>query len=148
MAREDLAEELENLMNKSIEMGAKILAGGKRDKAWFEPTVLADITSQMPVFREETFGPLAVFMGFDTVEEAISLSNDSRFGLGVSIFGKEVEDLKKMIHLFDDGAVFINEMVISDPRVPFGGNKFSGIGREMALEGILSFVNKKTIVIK
>lgn len=148
MAREDLAEDLENLMNQSIEMGAKLLAGGKRDMTWFEPTVLTDVTPQMPVFRQETFGPLAVFTGFDTIEEAIMLSNDSRFGLGASIFGKDVKLLKKMVPLFDDGAVFINEMVISDPRVPFGGNKFSGIGREMALEGILSFVNKKTVVIK
>ncbi len=148
MAREDLAEELEVLMNESIAMGATLLVGGKRDKTWFEPTVLADVTPQMPVFKQETFGPLAVFVGFDTVEEAIELSNNSRFGLGVSIFGKEVETLKKLVSLFDDGAVFINEMVISDPRVPFGGNKFSGIGREMSLEGILSFVNKKTVVIK
>lgn len=148
MAREDLAEELELLMNKSIVMGANLVAGGKRDKSWFEPTVLTNITSDMPVFKEETFGPLAVFVGFETIDEAIALSNDSRFGLGVSVFGKNIEELKKWIHHFDDGAVFINEMVISDPRVPFGGNKFSGIGREMALEGILSFVNKKTVVVK
>ncbi|MGG5505576.1 MULTISPECIES: aldehyde dehydrogenase family protein [unclassified Myroides] len=148
MAREDLAIELETLLNDSVAMGARVLCGGKRDKNWFEPTVVVDVTDQMPVFTQETFGPLAVVVGFDTLEEAVAKSNDSRFGLGVSIFGKDIEKLRPLIHQFDDGAVFINEMVISDPRVPFGGSKFSGIGREMSEEGLLAFVNKKTVVIK
>lgn len=148
MAREDLAIELETIMNDSVKMGAKIVAGGKRNGTIFEPTVLVDVTDQMPAFQLETFGPLAVIVGYDTFEEAISMSNDSRFGLGVAMFSKDVEYLKSKIHEFDEGAVFINEMVISDPRVPFGGNKFSGIGREMAAEGLLSFVNKKSVVIK
>jgi len=148
MAREDLAMELETLLKDSVALGARVVCGGIRDKNWFEPTVVTDVTPDMPVFIQETFGPLAVVVGFNTIEEAIALSNDSHFGLGVSIFGKDVEELKKYISLFDDGAVFINEMVISDPRVPFGGNKFSGIGREMSAEGLLAFVNKKTVVIK
>lgn len=148
MAREDLAIELETLLKDSVALGARVVCGGKRDKNWFEPTVVTDVTDQMPVFTQETFGPLAVVVGFNTLEEAIALSNDSHFGLGVSIFGKNIEELKKCVHLFEDGAVFINEMVISDPRVPFGGNKFSGIGREMSEEGLLAFVNKKTVVIK
>ncbi|KUF44968.1 aldehyde dehydrogenase family protein [Myroides marinus] len=148
MAREDLAVELETIMNDSVKMGAKVLVGGKRDGAKFEPTVITDVTDQMPAFQLETFGPLAVIVGYETFDEAISMSNDSRFGLGVAMFGKDVEYLKSKVHEFDEGAVFINEMVISDPRVPFGGNKFSGIGREMAEEGLLSFVNKKSVVIK
>lgn len=148
MARKDLAIELETLLNESVAMGARVVCGGTRDKNWFEPTVVTDVTDKMPVFSQETFGPLAVVVGFDTMEEAVALSNDSRFGLGVSIFGKDVDELKRWIHHFDDGAVFINEMVISDPRVPFGGAKFSGIGREMSVEGLLAFVNKKTVVIK
>lgn len=148
MARKDLAIELETLLNESVAMGARVICGGKRDKNWFEPTVVTDVTDQMPVFTQETFGPLAVVVGFDTLAEAVALSNDSRFGLGVSIFGNDKEELKRWIHHFDDGAVFINEMVISDPRVPFGGAKFSGIGREMSVEGLLAFVNKKTVVIK
>lgn len=148
MARKDLAIELETLLNESVALGARVVCGGKRDKNWFEPTVVTDVTDQMPVFTQETFGPLAVVVGFNTLEEAVALSNDSRFGLGVSIFGKDIEELKRWIHHFDDGAVFINEMVISDPRVPFGGAKFSGIGREMSVEGLLAFVNKKTVVIK
>lgn len=140
--------ELETLLKDSVALGARVVCGGIRDKNWFEPTVVTDVTPDMPVFIQETFGPLAVVVGFNTIEEAIALSNDSHFGLGVSIFGKDVEELKNYISLFDDGAVFINEMVISDPRVPFGGNKFSGIGREMSAEGLLAFVNKKTVVIK
>ncbi|MDM1406231.1 aldehyde dehydrogenase family protein [Myroides sp. DF42-4-2] len=148
MARKDLAIELETLLNESIAMGARIVCGGTRDKNWFEPTVVTAVTDQMPIFTQETFGPLALVVGFETVAEAVALSNNSRFGLGVSIFGKDIEELKRWIHHFDDGAVFINEMVISDPRVPFGGSKFSGIGREMSEEGLLAFVNKKTVVIK
>lgn len=148
MARKDLAIELETLLNESIAMGARVVCGGTRDKNWFEPTVVTAVTDQMPIFTQETFGPLALVVGFETVAEAVALSNNSRFGLGVSIFGKDIEELKRWIHHFDDGAVFINEMVISDPRVPFGGSKFSGIGREMSVEGLLAFVNKKTVVIK
>lgn len=148
LAREDLAEELEGIMNDSIGQGAKLVVGGKRDGSFFEPTLLSNVTSEMRAFKEETFGPLAVVVTFDTFEEAIALSNDSRFGLGVALFSKDVDFLKSQVHLFDEGAVFINEMVISDPRVPFGGNKFSGIGREMAVEGLLSFVNKKSVVVK
>ncbi|WP_158961771.1 aldehyde dehydrogenase family protein [Myroides fluvii] len=148
MAREDLAMELESLLKDSVALGARVVCGGQREKNWFEPTVVTDVTAEMPVFQHETFGPLAVVVGFNTIEEAIALSNDSHFGLGVSIFGNDVEKLKQYVHLFDDGAVFINEMVSSDPRVPFGGNKFSGIGREMSEEGLLAFVNKKTVVIK
>ncbi|MHC5201005.1 aldehyde dehydrogenase family protein [Myroides sp. LJL119] len=147
MAREDLAVELEKIMNDSIAMGAKLVFGGKRDGSWFEPSLITEVTPGMPAFTQETFGPLAVVVGFDTFEQACELSNDSNFGLGVSIFGKDVEFLKSQVHQFQEGAVFINQMVISDPRVPFGGNKFSGIGREMSDEGLLSFVNKKSVVI-
>lgn len=148
MARPDLADELAEIMNKSIAMGATLVAGGKVEGNKFEPTILADVTKEMPAFKEETFGPLAAIVGFDTFDEAVELSNDSRFGLGVAMFGKDVEFLKSKVSEFDEGAVFINEMVISDPRVPFGGNKFSGIGREMAAEGLLSFVNKKSVIVK
>ncbi|MDR0229002.1 MAG: aldehyde dehydrogenase family protein [Flavobacteriaceae bacterium] len=148
LAREDLAVELEGIMNDSIAQGATLVVGGKREGSYFEPSLLTNVTKDMRAFKEETFGPLAVVVTFDTFEEAVKLSNDSRFGLGVSLFSEDVSFLKERIHLFDEGAVFINEMVISDPRVPFGGNKFSGIGREMAVEGLLSFVNKKTVVIK
>lgn len=147
MAREDLAIELEKIMKDSIAMGAKIVFGGKREGEWFEPTLLTDVTEDMPAFQQETFGPLAVVVGFNNFDEAIELSNNSHFGLGVAMFGKDVDFLKSKIHDFDEGAIFINDMVISDPSVPFGGNKYSGIGREMSDEGLLSFVNKKSVVI-
>ncbi len=148
LARTDLAIELEIQVQKSIEMGAKLLLGGKRNENFFEPTVLSNVTPEMPVFKEETFGPIVAVTTFDTFEEAISLSNQSEFGLGVSIFTKDINAIKKHISLFDEGAVFINEMVKSDPRLPFGGVKKSGFGRELAQNGIMEFVNIKTVVIQ
>lgn len=148
MARENLAEELEEQLSKSVAMGAKIIIGGKRDKAYFEPTIVVNVTTDMPVFKEETFGPLLAVTTFKEFEEAIALSNDSEFGLGVSIFTKHVSAIEKYIPQFNEGAVFINEMVKSDPRLPFGGIKISGYGRELSKNGILEFVNTKTVYIK
>ncbi|MGX7667301.1 NAD-dependent succinate-semialdehyde dehydrogenase [Flavobacterium pedocola] len=147
LARIDLAEDLEKQVSKSIAMGAKVLLGGKRDKAFYAPTILTNITPDMPVFKEETFGPVAALLSFDTIEEAIAISNQSEFGLGVSVFTQDIESLKKHIPDFNEGAVFINEMVKSDPRLPFGGIKKSGYGRELSEEGIKEFVNIKTVVI-
>ena len=101
----------------------------------------------MPVFKEETFGPVVAITTFKTLEEAIELSNTSEFGLGVSVFTQDIETIKKHISSFNEGAVFINEMVKSDPRLPFGGIKKSGYGRELSEDGIREFVNVKTVVI-
>lgn len=147
MSREDLAEELENQVTKSVQMGAKVLVGGNRNGAYFEPTILTDITTEMPVFKEETFGPVAVIMKITSLEESIKLSNLTSFGLGVSIFSKNLNLLKENIHLFEEGAVFLNQMVRSDPALPFGGVKKSGFGRELSEEGIREFVNTKTVFI-
>lgn len=147
LAREDLAEELEVQVNKSIEMGAKLVCGGKRTDAFYEPTILTNVSVAMPVFKEETFGPVVVVTTFKTLEEAIELSNTSEFGLGVSVFTQDIETIKKHISSFNEGAVFINEMVKSDPRLPFGGVKKSGYGRELSENGIREFVNVKTVVI-
>jgi len=147
LARIDLAEELESQVQKSVEMGAKIIFGGKRNNAFFEPTIIINVTTKMPLFKEETFGPIVSIMTFKTIEEAISLSNNSEFGLGVSIFTQDIKGIKKHISFFNEGAVFINEMVKSDPRLPFGGVKNSGYGRELAEDGIKEFVNIKTVVI-
>jgi len=147
LARVDLAEELEQQVQKSIQMGAQIITGGKRDGAFFEPTILTDVTPIMPVFKEETFGPVAAITTFKTIDEAIELSNQSEFGLGVSLFTQDVDFIKTKISAFNEGAVFINEMVKSDPRLPFGGIKKSGYGRELAEEGLKEFVNVKTVVI-
>jgi len=147
LARVDLAEELEQQVQKSIQMGAQLITGGKRYEAFFEPTILTDVTPIMPVFKEETFGPVAVITTFKTIDEAIELSNQSEFGLGVSLFTQDVDFIKTKISAFNEGAVFINEMVKSDPRLPFGGIKKSGYGRELAEEGLKEFVNVKTVVI-
>ncbi len=147
LAREDLAVALEKQVNASVAAGAKILIGGKRQGAYFEPTVLVDVTDKMPVFKEETFGPVLSVTTFKNVDEAIELSNNSQFGLGVSIFTKNIEAAEKLVFRLDEGAVFINELVKSDPRLPFGGIKQSGYGRELSEHGIREFVNRKTVFI-
>lgn len=147
LARVDLAEDIEKQVNASVKMGARIMTGGKRKDAFYQPTIMVDVTPDMPVFKEETFGPVAAVIKFDAFEEAVELSNGTEFGLGVSLFTKDVEAIKKKIHLFEEGAVFINAMVKSDPALPFGGVKKSGYGRELAENGIKEFVNVKTIVI-
>ena len=134
-------------VQKSIQMGAKLIVGGDRKEAFYEPTILTEVTTKMPVFKEETFGPVAAIITFKTIEEAIELSNQSQFGLGVSIFTQDIDFIKTKISAFNEGAVFINEMVKSDPRLPFGGIKKSGYGRELAEDGIKEFVNIKTVVI-
>lgn len=145
LAREDLAKDIEKQVSDSIKMGAKLELGGKRDGTYFEPTVLSGVTPKMPVFKEETFGPAIGITTFETDEEAVKLSNDSDFGLGVSIFTKDMERAKKLAPQFDEGAVFVNELVKSDPRLPFGGVKISGYGRELSSHGIKEFMNKKTV---
>lgn len=147
MAKENLAEELENQLKSSIEMGAKVLLGGNRDKTFFEPTIVSNVTSEMEIFKEETFGPLLSITTFENEEEAIDLSNHSKYGLGVMLFSQDLKKMEKLVSRFDEGAVFINEMVMSDPRLPFGGVKASGYGRELSSEGIKEFVNIKTVYI-
>lgn len=145
LARLDLAEEAEKQVTQSVDMGAKIVYGGKRDGAYYYPTVITEISDEMPVFKEETFAPVAVVRRFKTFEEAIELSNKTTFGLGVSICSENIEEISKKAHLFEEGAVFFNELVRSDPKLPFGGVKKSGFGRELSEEGIREFTNVKTI---
>lgn len=148
LARIDLAEDLEKQVEASVILGAKILTGGKRYKAFYEPTILTDITTEMPVFKEEVFGPVAPVMKFSTFEEAVKLSNGTDFGLGVTVFTESIRGIKNKLHLFEEGAVFINALVKSDPSLPFGGVKRSGFGRELAENGLKEFVNVKTVYIK
>lgn len=147
LAREDLAEDLEKQVNDSVKAGAKVEIGGKRKNAYFEPTILTNVSEDMAVFDEETFGPVLSVTTFKTVEEAVALSNNSKFGLGVSLFTKNIEEAEKLAFQFEEGAVFINELVKSDPRLPFGGVKKSGYGRELSEHGIHEFVNRKTVFI-
>ncbi len=147
LAREDLAKDLKEQVDKSVKAGAKLEIGGKRQNAYFEPTVVSGITPKMAMFKEETFGPALSVTTFKSVDEAIELSNNSKFGLGVSIFSEDIEAAEKIAYRFDEGAVFINELVKSDPRLPFGGVKNSGYGRELSEHGIKEFVNRKTVYI-
>lgn len=148
LARVDLAEEVEKQVNDAVAMGAKVVLGGKRTNAFYEPTILTNVTKEMPVFSQEVFGPAVPVVPFSTFEEAVALSNGTEFGLGVSIFTEDIEGIKAQVPLFDEGAVFINALVKSDPALPFGGVKRSGFGRELAEDGIKEFVNVKTVYIK
>lgn len=148
MARTDLAEELEEQMQKSVDKGAKILVGGSRTDAKFTPTILTNIQKGMPAYGEEFFGPVACVFTAKTDEEAVKLANDTQFGLGDTIFTSSMERAKKLIPHFEGGAVFVNELVKSDPRLPFGGTKISGYGRELSENGIMEFVNQKTVYLK
>ena len=147
-AREDLAKDVEMQVNESVKMGAKILTGGVRKKAFFAPTVLDKVTTEMPMFNEETFGPAIGITTFETEEDALKLINKTQFGLGVSLFTQDHERVKRLIPQIEDGAVFVNELVKSDPRLPFGGTKKSGYGRELSQFGIREFVNIQTVYIK
>ena len=147
LARKDLADQLNEQVQKSMQMGAKILTGGNCKDAYFEPTVMVGITSDMPVFQEETFGPVAPIIRVKNEEKAFDIAAQTRFGLGTTLFTTDVEKARRQISKIADGSLFINELVKSDPRLPFGGTKYSGYGRELSKEGILEFVNIKTVYV-
>ncbi len=148
LARTDLAEEVEKQIEESVKKGAKIVIGNKRDKAFFSPTILTEVEPGMPAFDEEVFGPVASVIKAKNRNHSLELASQSNFGLGTMLFTESIEDARKKIDNIEDGAFFVNEMVKSDPRLPFGGTKASGYGRELSKEGILEFVNKKTVYIK
>ncbi len=147
LARKDLADNLHEQMEKSIEQGANLELGGQQDGAYHEPTLLTGVTPGMPAFREETFGPLAAVTRAEDEEEAYRLAADSKYGLGVTIFTRDIEKARRNVGNVPDGAFFINDLVKSDPRLPFGGTRNSGYGRELSREGIREFVNKKTVYV-
>ncbi|MCH8546287.1 MAG: NAD-dependent succinate-semialdehyde dehydrogenase [Cryomorphaceae bacterium] len=145
LARKDLAKTLDDQMKTSIQMGATLHLGGKRKGGFFEPTIIADVTPGMPAFDEETFGPLACVSSYGELKEGLKLAKQTKYGLGITLVTKDIPKARQMAKKFEDGAVFINQWVKSDPRLPFGGQKSSGYGRELAEEGIKEFVNIKTI---
>jgi len=152
MARLDLRDELHEQVVKSIQLGAKLLCGGyipDGEAAFYPATVLENVQKGMPAYHEELFGPVAVLFRVKSHDEAISVANDTVFGLGGAIFTQNTENAKLLAEKgLEAGCVFINDFVKSDPRLPFGGVKESGYGRELSLLGIREFVNAKTIVIK
>ncbi|MEX2585289.1 MAG: NAD-dependent succinate-semialdehyde dehydrogenase [Balneolaceae bacterium] len=145
LAREDLAENLQRQMKESQEKGAKRLWGGSRNGAFHEATVLGDVEPGMPAFEEETFGPLASLVRAANEDEAFDLADQSRYGLGMTVFTSDPDRMLDRAGQVSDGAFFINNLVKSDPRLPFGGTRNSGYGRELARDGILEFVNRKTV---
>ncbi len=148
MARMDLADELDVQLHQGLSQGAKVIHGGERDKCLFEPTLLVLPSAENVLAQEETFGPLMPIVSFSTEQEAIQMANNSRFGLGGSVWTQDLEKGEWMALQVEAGAVFVNGMVRSDPRLPFGGIKDSGYGRELSQEGILEFVNTKTVVVE
>jgi succinate-semialdehyde dehydrogenase/glutarate-semialdehyde dehydrogenase len=148
LARADLRETLERQVRDSIRLGARVLTGGERGagKGWYyQPTVLADVTEDMPVFKEETFGPVAAVLRVRDADEAVRVANDSAYGLGASVWTRDLRLGEALARKIESGAVFVNGMVASDPRLPFGGVKRSGYGRELSSYGIKEFVNIQTI---
>ena len=151
MARVDLRDELHEQVLASVDDGAKLLMGGTKPDgpgAFYPPTLLAGVTEGMPVYREETFGPVASVIEAADEDEAIAIANDSDFGLGAAIFTADVDKGEQIARdRLEAGACFVNAFVASDPRLPFGGVKMSGYGRELADLGMKEFLNAKTVVV-
>ena len=150
LARGDLRDALDRQVRESVAQGARVVVGGKAIGGrgyFYEPTLLSDATRQMPVLREETFGPVAALVRVPDADAAIALANDTAFGLGASLWTQDLDRARQLAARIEAGSVFVNAMVASDPRLPFGGVKRSGYGRELGLFGIREFVNIQTVVI-
>lgn len=151
LATRDAVKDLDADVQKTLHAGAKLLAGGKPVNGpgnFYLPTVLTNIPKDSPAYREEFFGPVASIFRVKNLDEAIAIANDSRFGLGASAWTNDPVEREQLINELEAGMVFINQMVASDPRVPFGGVKASGHGRELGPYGIREFTNIKTVWIK
>ena len=148
LSSESAAVRLEEQVDSSIRAGAKVILGGDRPDrkgAYFNPTILTGVTSGNPTFDDELFGPVATIYSVKDEEEAIALANNSSFGLGGSVYSKDLERARRVAEQIDTGMVFINQPTKSQAELPFGGTKNSGYGRELSHLGILEFVNKKLI---
>jgi succinate-semialdehyde dehydrogenase/glutarate-semialdehyde dehydrogenase len=147
IARIDLAEKLEHQLQDSIKKGARLVLGGNRSGCNFQPSLLLNVHEDMPAFDEEMFGPVASIIEANDEAHAIEIANASRYGLGSSIWSKDVEKAQALAKDIEAGAVFINALVKSDARYPFGGVKKSGYGRELSYFGIHEFMNIKTVYV-
>ncbi len=148
LATEEIASGVDEQVRSSVAAGAQVLTGGERLERpgfYYAPTVLANIPEEAPAYREEVFGPVASLFRVRNIEEAIALANDSPFGLGSSAWTADEGERRRFIEELEAGMVFVNAMVASDPRLPFGGVKESGYGRELGVHGIREFVNIKTV---
>ncbi|WP_373017410.1 NAD-dependent succinate-semialdehyde dehydrogenase [Thiomicrorhabdus sp.] len=151
MARQDLLDELHDQVMRSVELGAKIVTGGyqlDRPGCYYAPTILTDVTSNMPAYNEEFFGPVAIVLKASEPAHALGIANSVDFGLGGSIWSDDLATAETMARGMESGATYINSTTFSDPRLPFGGVKNSGYGRELSVYGIREFTNIKSIWIK
>ncbi|MTI38915.1 aldehyde dehydrogenase family protein, partial [Fulvivirga lutimaris] len=153
MARIDLRDELHDQVTKSMEMGANCILGGifdnNSDGAYYPPTILTDVKWGSPAYHEELFGPVASIIEASNEKEAIEIANDSFFGLGAAVFTRDLTRGERIAkEEIEAGCCFVNDFVKSDPRLPFGGVKGSGYGRELSTYGIKEFVNIKTVYVK
>jgi succinate-semialdehyde dehydrogenase / glutarate-semialdehyde dehydrogenase len=150
LATESIRDELAKQVEQSVARGARLLTGGRvpdRSGWFYEPTVLDDVPPDAPAYHEEMFGPVAALFRARDATDAIRLANDSSFGLGSAAWTRDETERRRFVDEIDAGMVFINGMVASDPRLPFGGVKRSGYGRELGRAGILEFVNVKSVVV-
>ena len=151
LASVQLASELEAQVATSVQMGARLVCGGRRDdpdSAFFPATVLTDIPIGAPAYRDELFGPVGCVFVADDAADAIRIANDTRFGLAASVWSNDSVEQERFAREIDAGSVFVNDMVVSDPRFPFGGVKSSGYGRELSDIGLREFTNIKTVRIR
>ena len=148
LAKRSFVDDIDRQVRESIAMGARVVVGGHRMDGpgnFYAPTVLADVTVDMPVFREETFGPVMAIVRADDAEHAIALADDTRYGLAASVWTADMERGLALGGGIQSGALFVNAVVVSDPRLPFGGVKLSGYGRELSREGMLEFTNVRAV---
>ncbi len=151
LATAEAVKDLQRDVQKSVDAGARVLTGGKPSAGpgnFYPPTVLTDIPKESPAYREELFGPVASIFRVKGIDEAIQLANDTRFGLGASVWTNDAAERDRFIDELESGMVFVNRMVASDPKIPFGGVKQSGHGRELGPFGIREFTNIKTVSIQ
>lgn len=151
LARADLREKVQQQVDESIDKGAELIIGGKipQGEGFFYPvTILKNVTPGMPAYDDEIFGPVISFIDVKDTQAAIKIANDTQFGLGAAVFTKDILHGEEVALQLDAGACNVNALVASDPRLPFGGIKASGFGRELSAEGIREFTNVKTIAIK
>ncbi len=148
LARPDLVAQLDSQVKATLAAGASVLIGGgplPGPGCYYPPTILCDIPVDSPAYRDEFFGPVALVFVVENLDEALAIANDTRFGLGASLWSNEATEHLQFVNEIEAGQAFVNAMVASDPRVPFGGIKTSGYGRELGVEGIREFVQIKTI---
>lgn len=148
LSSQDGLETISEIVEDAKEKGAEILLGGSKidgDGFFYEPTILTNVKPNMRIFREETFGPVAPITVVEDESEAVKLANDIEFGLGASIWTRDLSKADKMSRRIESGIVSVNNVVLSDPRIPFGGIKHSGFGRELSRYGMLEFVNIKSV---